>query len=120
MTASLLEEFLVEECTPHVVAVLTEGAAGRSEERYFTFNRFNVRLDPTQEWRPLRTSSTPTSSSPSPRASSCSVSERRSAEDMILASWRALRRYAAALLAIAIGVPVTPGQRGLRFQPEDT
>lgn len=36
---------LVEECTPHVVAVPTEGAAGRSGERYFTFNRFNVRLD---------------------------------------------------------------------------
>lgn len=34
------------------------------------------------------------------------MSERRSAEDMILASWRALRRCAAALLVITICVPV--------------
>jgi hypothetical protein len=45
MTASLLEEFLAEECTPHVVGVLIEAAEGQSGERYFTFNRFNVRLD---------------------------------------------------------------------------
>ena len=45
MTASLLEEFLVEECTPHVVDVLSDAAEGQSGERYFTFNRFNVRLD---------------------------------------------------------------------------
>jgi hypothetical protein len=45
MTASLLDAFLVEECTPHIVAVLRESAQEQSGHRYFTFNRFNVRLD---------------------------------------------------------------------------
>ncbi len=45
MTAGLLDEFLAEECTPHVVQLLREAAQVESGERYFTFNRFNVRLD---------------------------------------------------------------------------
>jgi hypothetical protein len=45
MTAGLLDQFLEEECTPHVVQRLREAARVESGERYFTFNRFNVRLD---------------------------------------------------------------------------
>lgn len=42
---SLLHQFVAEECTPHVVAVLLNEASGDSGERYLTFNRFNVRLN---------------------------------------------------------------------------
>jgi hypothetical protein len=45
VTAPLLDEFLAEECTPHVVGVLRDAVRARSGKRYFTFNRFNVRLD---------------------------------------------------------------------------
>jgi hypothetical protein len=42
---SLLEDFLTEECTDHVVSLLREEAKASSGEKYLTFNRFNVRLD---------------------------------------------------------------------------
>ena len=41
----LLEEFLAEECTDDVVGLLRDEAKASGGEKYFTFNRFNVRLD---------------------------------------------------------------------------
>ena len=43
--SSLLDQFVAEECTPHVVGVLRAQTSGGTGERYLTFNRFNVRLD---------------------------------------------------------------------------
>lgn len=42
----LVDEFLADECNPHVVGVIRkEVASRRSGEAYLTFNRFNLRLD---------------------------------------------------------------------------
>lgn len=43
---SLSDEFFAEECDDHVRAVLlNERSRRESGSRYFTFNRFNVKLD---------------------------------------------------------------------------
>jgi hypothetical protein len=43
---SLVEEFFAEECNEYVRGVLLDEASRRtSGSRYFTFNRFNVRLN---------------------------------------------------------------------------
>jgi hypothetical protein len=42
---SLLDQFVAEECTPHVVGMLRLAARGGAGTRYLTFNRFNVRLN---------------------------------------------------------------------------
>jgi hypothetical protein len=46
MTMSLIDEFLADECNPHVVGVIRNELANRpGGEAYLTFNRFNLRLD---------------------------------------------------------------------------
>jgi hypothetical protein len=43
---SLLEQFLREECTPHVRKLICDAAASREPARQeFEFNRFNLALD---------------------------------------------------------------------------
>jgi hypothetical protein len=43
---NLLEQFMVQECTPHVRRLLKEAIAGTSMARHrFEFNRFEVTID---------------------------------------------------------------------------
>ncbi len=42
---SLLDLFLEQDADPHVARLLRDAAKLERGERYFSFNRFNVRLD---------------------------------------------------------------------------
>jgi hypothetical protein len=42
---TLLEQFLREECTPHVRSLICDAAAKSDGRREFEFNRFNLTLD---------------------------------------------------------------------------
>jgi hypothetical protein len=46
MAIGLLEQFLAEECTPHVRRLLEKGVADQSIKRpHFEFNRFEVTIE---------------------------------------------------------------------------
>jgi hypothetical protein len=49
MGATLLEQFLREECTPHVRGLLREAVRGGPARRRFEFNRFEITVDREKE-----------------------------------------------------------------------